>query len=190
LFVIRRLSFVVHRSSFFAPPACTPHLLTARLRNLPARESAGARLSLSIPRAFLRLGRRPFGGNMLSRLHGVLQSGYQSRPSCLQLCAVMQGQFAEHPFAFPGEREQYFSPVASAPMTTHETTVRQPVYQFDGAVMPNLQALGQFSDTRADLGRQAFEGQHELVLPRLQPGNARRPFAKVQEFADMVTQFG
>jgi hypothetical protein len=127
---------------------------------------------------------------MLSRLHGALESGDQSRSSCLQLCAVMQGQFAEHPFTFPGEREQYFSPVAPASMTTHETTVRQPVYQFDGAVMPNLQALGQLSDTRADLERQALESQHELVLPRLQSGNARRLFAKVQELADMVTQFG
>jgi hypothetical protein len=196
LFVDRYSSIAIRRSLFADRPSLTHRLAhhgdtsRGRLRDLPARESARAMLSLSIPRDFLRLGRRRFGRNMLSRLHGALQSGYQSRSSCLQLCTVMQGQFAEHPFTLPGKREQYFSPVASAPVTTHKTTGRQPVCQLDGAVVPNLQALGQLSDTRADLERQALEGQHELVLPRLQPDNARRLFAKVQELADMVTQFG
>jgi hypothetical protein len=64
----------------------------------------------------------------------------------------------------------------------------QPVYQFNRAVMLNLQAPRHFSESSDAFPQQPLQRRHRLVLPRLQPGFPRCLLAEVKEMADLMAQ--
>ena len=68
------------------------------------------------------------------------------------------------------------------------TARRQPVDQFDRAVMLDLQPLCQFSDSGPGSRRQAFQCQHQLMLTRFQPRVAGGLLAEVKKAADLIAQ--
>ena len=65
----------------------------------------------------------------------------------------------------------------------------QAVYQFHCAVVLDLQACGKLSDQGPRALRQAFQGQQQLMLLRLQPRAACGLLAEVKEVADLISQF-
>ncbi len=66
---------------------------------------------------------------------------------------------------------------------------REPVYQLNRTVMPNLQPLGQLTDPRAHICGQPFHGKHELMLARFKTSHAGSLFTEVEKTADLITQF-
>src|ERR1039457_6179288 len=63
------------------------------------------------------------------------------------------------------------------------------IHQFHGAVMANLQALGQIADRRAKaLSGESLYGQQQLMLPRFQPDGPRSALAEMQKLADLVAE--
>ena len=63
------------------------------------------------------------------------------------------------------------------------------IHQFHGAVMANLQALGQIADRRAmTLSVESLYGQQQLALLRFQAVGPRSPLAEMQKLADLVAE--
>jgi len=56
--------------------------------------------------------------------------------------------------------------------------------------MLDLHPLGEFRDAWPDAGWQAFDGQHELVLPRLQTCRSGGLLAEMEELANLVSDLG
>src|SRR5579862_6430194 len=62
----------------------------------------------------------------------------------------------------------------------------EPVHQLHRAVMLNMHPVGELSDPRPHSLRYTLDGQHELVLPPLQPSGLHCHFAEMQEFPDLI----
>lgn len=103
---------------------------------------------------------------------------------------MMQGKLAQHLFTFRGEGQQDLPAILTSALAAHIATSCKAIYQLDCTVMLDLQAFSQFSYTRTDCTRQAFQREHQLVLPWLQPCLSRGSFAEVEEAADLVAQLG
>jgi hypothetical protein len=124
------------------------------------------------------------------RPHGPFQGGDQGRTLGAQLGFVPHGQFAKYFFAFRSKLQQDLTTVFPSAASSHQASGGKPVYQFDSAVVLELQSLGQRSDSRVQPCRQSFKGQHQLVLLRFQPHFPRRLFAEVKKPANLMAQFG
>lgn len=66
----------------------------------------------------------------------------------------------------------------------------QPISQAHGAVMANLQPLGQFADGNPVAARKALNGQHRLVSLRGEAHGASGVFAEMQELPQRVAELG
>ena len=100
------------------------------------------------------------------------------------------GQFAKYFFAFRSQPQQDLATVIPRTASPHQASGGKAVYQFDRAVVLQLQSLGQRSNRRVQPVGQSLEGQHQLVLLRFQPHFPRCLFAEVKEAANLVAQFG
>ena len=103
---------------------------------------------------------------------------------------MMKGQLGENALAFGSECEQDFAAVVLGAIAADISTGLETVDEFDGAVMANLHARGQFADNRADSGGHAFDRQHELVLAALEPRGLHGLLAKMEELPNLVAEFG
>ncbi len=63
------------------------------------------------------------------------------------------------------------------------------VDQLDRAVMPELQALGEFAHSGVGVFRETFDRQHKLMLLRLYARLARFFLTDAQKTADLVSEF-
>jgi hypothetical protein len=104
--------------------------------------------------------------------------------------AMVERQLAKHLLSARGQVQQDLAAVLGAAAPADVSRMFQAVHQFYGAMMLDLQALGQFPYSRAHTRPQAFECQQELVLARLQTGVARRPLAEVKKAADVMAKVG
>jgi hypothetical protein len=120
--------------------------------------------------------------------HDTAESGYQFGAGGAQFVVMMERQFGENFFSFRGEREQDLAAVVSGAGATNKAARFQAVDEFDGAMVADLHAAGQFADARAYSGRHTFDGQHKLILAALEAGLLHHFFTEVQEAADLVTE--
>jgi len=90
---------------------------------------------------------------------------------------------------FLREPNENFTVIRFRRYTLHHSVLRQPVYQLNGAVMANQHSQCEFTNGRFNAIWQAFDGQQELVLLRLDSVCACLIFAEPQETADLVTKF-
>ena len=80
----------------------------------------------------------------------------QLRSLIEKLGAMIQRELAQNPLPARSQFEQDLATVVRATVAANQATGFEPIYQFDCAVVLDLQALGQFADARACLGRQAL----------------------------------
>jgi hypothetical protein len=120
---------------------------------------------------------------------GALQGRDESGSVQAKFCPVLQGELPQHLFTLWSQGKPYFAPVFATAIAPDIAADGEPVHQFNGTVMSNLQSLGQLSDAWADVSRQPFQGKHELMLVRLQASHARGLLAEVKKTADPITQF-
>ena len=101
---------------------------------------------------------------------------------------MVQRQPAEYALAFGTERQKHFPPIFAGPYAPDKPGSRQTVHQFDRAVVLNLQPFGKLADRRPHITRQAFQSQHELMLPWFQARGACGVLAERQKAAYLITQ--
>jgi hypothetical protein len=88
------------------------------------------------------------------------------------------------------EADEDFPPVLGIVLAPREAPLGETVDQLDGAVMLNLQALGQLADGRPVSFGQAFDSQQKLVLLRLDPVRLGGVAAELQEAPDAISELG
>jgi hypothetical protein len=102
----------------------------------------------------------------------------------------MQREFLQNLFTLGRELQQYFSAVFRAPLPAYEASSFEPIHQFHGAVMMNLQPLCDFCDPRPDIEGQALNRQQKLVLAGLKTCVAGGALAEAQKAANLVPELG
>lgn len=103
---------------------------------------------------------------------------------------VVQRKLAQHFLAFSSQGQPHLASVVLHAVAPNIATRGEPVHQFNRTVMPNLQALGQFSDSRMGLSVQSLQCQHQLMLVWFDAGGARSLLAEMQKAADLIAQVG
>jgi hypothetical protein len=85
--------------------------------------------------------------------------------------------------------DQNLPPIPGRTRARDQSALRQPFHQLARAVMLELDPLGQNSDARL-LSRlnNTLDREQQLMLLRLDPGGARRLFAKVEKPPDLVAE--
>jgi hypothetical protein len=94
----------------------------------------------------------------------------------------------EHPLALRRQGDEHPAPVLDAPLPAHEAAHFEPVEQFNGAVVPELQAFRQVADGHFLAGCGALRCKQKLMLLRLQAGLPRGVFAEAQEEPELVAE--
>ena len=97
-------------------------------------------------------------------------------------------QAREETLAARRETDQHLSPVGPVPRAADETARLHAVDQLDGAVVAELEALGEGPDRRSLPAGHAAHGEEELVLLGCQPGRARRPLAEAEESTHVIAK--
>jgi hypothetical protein len=100
----------------------------------------------------------------------------------------MKRKFTQDPFALGGESEQDLPAVLATAPTANVAVGGQAIDQLDGAVVLNLQPLGNFPNAGPGILRTSFDGQHHLVLAGFQASAARCLLAEMQETTNLMTQ--
>ena len=103
---------------------------------------------------------------------------------------MMQGEFAEDFLASGREGEEDFAAIVLGAGAMDKASGFEAIDQFDGAVVADLHAIGQFADAGAHTGGHPFHGEHELILAAFEAGLLHHFLAKVEEAADLVTELG
>ena len=83
----------------------------------------------------------------------------------------------------------YFTLVIRTAGFLNETPLGEPLHQFDGAVVLELETLGEIRDAGRGVVSRTLHGEHELVVSRLQSRLPGRYLTEVQEAANLVTEF-
>lgn len=101
---------------------------------------------------------------------------------------MMQRQLAQHSFAARCRVNQHLTVVVRAAASPCQASLLQPVKKLYGAVMLNLEPLGQVADRGRCSAGQPLDGQQQLVLLRLESRRAGRLLAEMQEPPDLMTE--
>ena len=102
---------------------------------------------------------------------------------------VRNRQAVQQLFPLICEPNMHFTLICFRRYPLHHSVLRQPVHQFNGAVMTNQHPRCELANSRFNAIRQAFDCQQELMLLRLNSVGARLIFAKPQEPADLIAKF-
>jgi hypothetical protein len=125
----------------------------------------------------------------LCAAHNLAKGIHQLRPSAAQFFTVMERQLHQDLFTPWRKFEQHFAPIVASTLPPDVPGTGEPVCEFDGAVMLDLQALREFADPGSNIRRQTLQRQHQLMLARLQTYGTHRLFAEREEIADFKAQF-
>ena len=90
----------------------------------------------------------------------------------------------------PGDLDEHTPAVTRIGFATHEPLVGKPVDETHGAVMADVQTLGQCADRRRCVWRQPLQREQQLVLLRIEPARAGRFLTEGEKPADLVAEFG
>src|SRR5579871_3949509 len=102
----------------------------------------------------------------------------------------MECQLRQHLLAAGGEGDEHLAAVFRAATTRDQALPHQPVHQFDSAVMLYLQALGEVHDARLFMTGFALDGEHQLMLLRLDADAPGGLFTEALKTADLVAKLG
>src|ERR1700704_1692033 len=93
-------------------------------------------------------------------------------------------------YHFPTTRQPHMNlaVIAARVFANHELVPHQAVNQFHRTVMPNLEALRQFSHEDAVAPWISLDGKQGLVLLRCNARSYRRLFAKMQKLAKSISK--
>lgn len=99
-----------------------------------------------------------------------------------------QREAAEHARAGTREVNDNLAAVVGAARPSYVAVSCQPVYEFNRAVMLQLEPRSKLADSRLHLGWKAFDSEQNLVLLRLELVAARLLLAEMKIAADLVTK--
>jgi hypothetical protein len=88
------------------------------------------------------------------------------------------------------ESEEHFASIMLVMVLNNGSVRDGAVDQLDRTVMAKAQPLGKRSDRGPDAFGQTLDGEHQLVLLRIDTVITRRLLAEVQKLADTVAKFG
>jgi hypothetical protein len=126
----------------------------------------------------------------VSPAHGGSQGAHERWTGCLELGMVGDRELPQERLAPLRKADENFTPVLAIVLPACQPSLCETVDQLDGAVMLNLEALGQFADSRPAPFRQALDCQQKLVLLRLDPVRLGGVGAELQEAPDAVSEIG
>jgi len=106
------------------------------------------------------------------------------------LFPVNDGQFFENDFTPLCEGKTYLAAILLTRDTLHIIFYDKPVGQPDGAVMQNLQPLGQFANSDVIAAKKTLDCQHGLMLLRRDSGRVSCLFTKTEESSQTITELG
>lgn len=95
----------------------------------------------------------------------------------------------QHSTAPRRQPNPHLAPVFGTGMPLDRAGALHPVHQFDRAVMLDEEPGRDFTDGRLDAFRQTVDGQHQLMLLRLDPVLFGRGFAEMQETSNLAPEF-
>jgi len=110
------------------------------------------------------------------------------RTNPAQQFLVSCGKFLQCFFAELGQSEIYLTAVGSTIFSYNSATGNQPINQTHRAVMPHLQALGQFPDGHVALCGKTLDGKQGLVLLGRDTCADRCIFAEPHKLPQRITQ--
>jgi hypothetical protein len=112
----------------------------------------------------------------------------QSRLGGAQLPAVGQRKFCEQAFGARRKDELHLAPVGTVARAPNPAVCFEAAAQFHGAVVADLEPLGQGTHRRFRSERPPFDCQQGLMLLRFNPGGPRSGLAKVQKPANLMPE--
>lgn len=143
-------------------------------------------MTVSVRSFFTRSGMSYRG--VASLAHYAAKGADKFRASGAQLIAMVQSQLAQRFFTFRSERQQNFPPVILGARAVHKAVRFETVHEFDRAVMADLHARCELTNSRPHPGRHALDGQHELILAALQTGPLHDFLAEMKKTPDLVPE--
>jgi hypothetical protein len=117
-----------------------------------------------------------FGGTIT--LDHALECAQQIWPRVPQFLLVVERKLTQQLVSLGSQCQQYLPPVSVTLMTLYQTARCQTIRKFDGTMVLNLQAFGQFADARPHIFWQPLQSQQKLVLPWFKAGLPRRLLAE------------
>jgi hypothetical protein len=106
------------------------------------------------------------------------EGGEQPGRRGAQFIAMGQGKTFEQLLATRRDEQKYLAVIPTAGGAPNPAVGFETAAQFDGAVMPDLQAFGQDADRRFKLSRGAFDRKQGLMLLRLDSSGMRDSMAE------------
>jgi len=127
-------------------------------------------------------------GDLSAFAHDAAQGGHELGSGGAQFLVVVKSELTENFLAFRGQREQDFAAIALGTSAVNETSGFEAVHQLHRAVVADLHAVGQFADPWPNSGREALDGQHQLILAALEPRLLDHLLAEVEKAANTVAE--
>lgn len=138
---------------------------------------------------FVRDG-RVRGRAIIALAHDAAKSCYQLRSGAAEFQVMMQREFGEHLFSLGGKRKQHFATIILCPGAVNKSSRFQAIYQFHGAVVADLHAIGHIANSRTQSGGYSLDRQHELILASLQTCFFYRFLTEVEKPPDLKSELG
>jgi hypothetical protein len=114
----------------------------------------------------------------------------QARAGSAEFVAMREREAREEACAARRYAQQDLAGVGTAARADEQSFGFEAAAQLDGAVVADLQALGESADGGRNSQRQSLKSEQSLMLLRLNAGGASRVLAEIQEAADFVTESG
>jgi hypothetical protein len=106
-----------------------------------------------------------------------------------QLGLMGERELAQYLFSLWGEGDQNPSLISLIPTALDETALNEPINQLDGAMMRELEPLGQGADGRFPSLRQTLHGKEQLLLLGLKTRSSGSLLTKTQKAAQLIAKF-
>jgi hypothetical protein len=117
-----------------------------------------------------------------------LQRREQRRTLCSELPQRIEGKLSQDGLTRRPQLHQDLPPIGALPAPCHHSPSDEPIHQLNGAVVLELQPVGEDPDCRRSLPLESFQLEQEQILLRLDAGRARRDFPAAEKPADLVAE--
>jgi len=102
---------------------------------------------------------------------------------------MMRREYPKDTLSARSELHVHLAPIGNSGLLGDEALCRQPIHQFDGAVMLNLQSLSETGDAGILSFRHPFHSEHKLMLLGLQSDSTSRFLTKSKKAPNLVAEF-
>jgi hypothetical protein len=120
--------------------------------------------------------------------HDGLQGAQNGETRGAQLGAMRKGDLAKNFLSATGEPQQDLAPIFAATRSFQKAVRFQSINELDGAVVLDLQALGENADGGIVGSGQSLDREERLILLRLNPGGAGGLLAQILKTAHLVAE--